>query len=208
MPDATLKITNSGVPAFVPEPNALRFGVIALNWADSILYFKNSNGQLERILPQSQTGVIIRTAEDGVPIAAANGTLILSGMTGPAPLRNGVYLPVDDFGGFPQWSSDGSLGSTGDPPRFVVRKSGGSWEVLNTDANQVMWSYYDYLNVHPTPFTVPPGSWIPANGTGTLVITAGGASVNGSVIGQLCRVGDVSPYDWYRWDGTAWNTTT
>lgn len=49
MPDASLIITNSGVPGFVPEPGFLDFGELSLNWSDGALYFKDSDGVVQTI---------------------------------------------------------------------------------------------------------------------------------------------------------------
>lgn len=47
--EASLVITNSGVPGFVPEPGFIDFGEITLNWADKKLYFKDEDGVIQQI---------------------------------------------------------------------------------------------------------------------------------------------------------------
>jgi hypothetical protein len=47
--EASLVITNSGIPNAVPEPGFIAFGELTLNWADSIIYFKNKEGAIQQI---------------------------------------------------------------------------------------------------------------------------------------------------------------
>jgi hypothetical protein len=47
--EASLIITNSGVPGFVPVPGFLATGELALNWADGALYFKDAYGGIQSI---------------------------------------------------------------------------------------------------------------------------------------------------------------
>lgn len=47
--EASLVITNSGIPNAVPEPNFIAFGELTLNWADGVLYFKDSEGVIQSI---------------------------------------------------------------------------------------------------------------------------------------------------------------
>ena len=47
---ASLIITNSGIPNIIPTPGMLAFGELALNWADSALYFKDTEGDI-RVIP-------------------------------------------------------------------------------------------------------------------------------------------------------------
>jgi hypothetical protein len=47
--EASLIITNSGISNAIPEPGFLQFGQLVLNWADSSLYFKNKENQVNSI---------------------------------------------------------------------------------------------------------------------------------------------------------------
>jgi len=47
--EASLIITNSGIPNAVPEPGFIAYGELTLNWADSALYFKDANGVIQTI---------------------------------------------------------------------------------------------------------------------------------------------------------------
>jgi hypothetical protein len=55
-----------------------------------------------------------------------------------------------------------------------------------------------------TPLELPgPLGWL---GERVMIRTAleGEPVAAGDFLGQFCRVGDATPYDWYQWDGTAW----
>lgn len=47
--EASLIITNSGIPGLVPESGFIDFGELTLNWADSALYFKDENEVIQSI---------------------------------------------------------------------------------------------------------------------------------------------------------------
>lgn len=47
--EASLVITNSGIPNAIPEPGFIAFGELTLNWADSALYFKDKDGNIQSI---------------------------------------------------------------------------------------------------------------------------------------------------------------
>lgn len=49
MPEASLIITNSGIPGATPEPGFIAFGELTLNWNDSALYFKDNTGSIQTI---------------------------------------------------------------------------------------------------------------------------------------------------------------
>jgi hypothetical protein len=63
MPDeASLIITNSGIPGVVPSPDFLAHGELALNWADAALYFKDMFDQVRTITTIGGEPIIL-TAE-------------------------------------------------------------------------------------------------------------------------------------------------
>jgi hypothetical protein len=193
---AALKITNSGIPSFVPEPNFIAFGELTLNWADSLLFFKNKDGVIKSISPSAPT-VLTRTAVEGLP-GPAEAILLVSGALSDgvdpvafAPLLNAGYDP------YLTWTDTGD-NSISVTQSAVWNDTTNRWEVHN---NGFVWrSAVTSIIACPNP-TLAVG-WepiAPAEGIPGLVFEN-----PVPFTGQFCRVGDVSPYDWYQWDGDGW----
>lgn len=96
MPEASLIITNSGIPGVEPEPGFIPHGELTLNWADSALYWKDINNIIQ--------SVSIR----GVPPIELAGEIPLNegpwaALQYPTNPANTAYVPVQkEVGTLPQ----------------------------------------------------------------------------------------------------------
>lgn len=94
--EATLIITNTGIPGVVPSPDFLAHGELALNWADEVLYFKNTLNQVRSITTQ---GVEPLTLLGDVPVDEGPWTA----QTFPGTPTNTSYVFVTkDIGSVPR----------------------------------------------------------------------------------------------------------
>jgi hypothetical protein len=62
--EASLVITNSGIPNAVPVPQFIAHGELTLNWADSALYFKDRDNVIQKI---SIRGIEPHIFEEQIP---------------------------------------------------------------------------------------------------------------------------------------------
>ena len=141
---------------------------------------------------------IIRYAEQGPPNAALVNSVLV---TSADPLVNGKTLIFA-----------GSIG----PESYVWTESGliDSYEtvlhLIRTDTPDVLSlatpDGATYANAALTGAPLEPWTDSPLlDGGAAATLTEGTALVSGEFVGQLCRVGDAAPYDWYQWDGAAWD---
>lgn len=138
---------------------------------------------------------LTRTAAQGPPIISM--TVSGNALDSVSGTVNGVYELSDELHGKPLYTRDGST-----PPTLALLWSTypqTGWH-LSVPAGAGDW-YSSAADV-PTP-NLATGWTDTGAGTGTPVVTASGAIPDH--IGQLCRVGDAAPYDWYRADTlTSW----
>jgi hypothetical protein len=140
--------------------------------------------------------VMIRTLGEGAP-AANPATLVITGSlndgTDPVvfPPLSLLAVRYDDR---PAWGDGGDH-----LVRYYANLPGGGWGITSTEG---FWgSSGGGSAVRPDLVAM----WIPidpATGIPSLAFTA--EPVLGEFLGQLCRLGNTTPYSWYQWDGMDW----
>jgi hypothetical protein len=149
--------------------------------------------------------VMIRTTAEGSPVTAVSGMQVE--IEGPHAAMSGFYAETGTNGGFPLYLSGGNalfVPDADDQPDMEFSK----WVFADVWPGPVLADIQVSNNTdgaEDTPDLVP--GWYDIGdpfGASDTTVTAGNGPVPGEFLGQYCRVGDESPYDWHRWDGTTW----
>lgn len=142
---------------------------------------------------ESQIGpsVITRTAAQGPPTSAES--VVVTGFLTSNGSIDVTFPPLADIGDLNGRAEYFSA------PDCRLYYDGAKW-ILNYDADTAVWESPDD-NLLPWDADWADSAISPATGIPTLELVTG---ISGEVVGQLVRVGDASPYQWYLWDGTNW----
>jgi hypothetical protein len=122
--------------------------------------------------------------------------LTVTGISTPSGYESVTVTTTTELEGYSAWLGEPPLAS------LYVSRSSGDWTVQLYDVDNLYVATKTSTALTPVGLT----DWTVTTGAGQPVIN--GDNPIGSFIGQLCRAGESSPYDWFAWNGTSWDSLT
>ncbi len=175
----------------------------------------------EWLSARAQLLPIVRTSEEGEPIANVIGTKqsITKFVSGTAGTTGNIVITVNTPGG-PETVINAAI-TAGDGAEVIRGKilaallatedlDGVLCNITPIDDSPDFGVRYELLEAaenQPTYFSVGYSLTAVTSITSSTEVIDGEEGIVGVLasLGQLCRVGDSSPFDWYRWDGISWS---
>ena len=143
--------------------------------------------------------LMTRTAAQGSPISALVNSVTTVSADPRVDAKTLIYAGPGGAGEY--WTESGALPALGDI--YLFSDSPTVVQLVAADGDY--WANFAPVGAELQPWTDTPLDPQNVGVIATVDLFDGGIEIAGEFLGQFCRLGDATPYEWYQWDGTTWS---